>query len=976
MPDSTSLGVLLALPFLGSAAILFLPYRNPLWAWRLAMLACGAALAVLSGLTAAGPPDTPMRLLAPWMPEIGLTWSLWLDGVALFWAWLVLGVGFLVLQYAGSYMDPSDGARRFYASMLLFVGAMLGLVISANALLMVIFWEVTSLSSFLLIGHWTTRREAIAGARRALLVTGVGGLCLMAGVAVLFWILTTMPGQPSLEWADLWLRRAEIIAHPAAPVALALILAGAFTKSAQFPFHFWLPGAMEAPTPVSALLHAATMVKAGIYLLGRIYPVFSDMHLWIVVAVVGVLTVLVGGYGALVARDLKQLLAWSTVSQLGLLTSFYGFGAQRLATGNLLEYDLALVLSHAMFKGALFMLVGVVDHGTHTRDWHRLGGLWRRMPWTAVLTLGGCASMAGLPFTFGFVAKKLWLGAGTGVQDIYGVLGEVLIWLSVTGSFFTMAYSLRLVVLPFFGRPRDAEVARHAHEGSWGLLAAPSLLVALCIVGGLHVPTIKTILAHTVHPEFFSTQQRHVVAFFKSADTAALISLVTYFVAGPALFLLSFRLEDRHRRAGEPAPVRAMGDWLLGSGLERVAAVTHRLVQAPSLRRNARIVLTTAGVLLAIPLLRVVVVRPVSPNPSPAHSVALVLVAIVAVCVAMVIWARDTMHRLLALGLIGLAIMVYFVEYEAPDLAITMVLVELALLLMFLFLLRRLGGSVPRRRGPLERLSSGVIAVGFAGLVAVLTYYGSVSPERRLPVTAGDVVHADYYLTHAKYAPVPGAHKGGGNNVVNVILVDFRGFDTLGEITVLALAALGVAILLGIGTPARHHGQMDMLLQPSDVDRRAGVLPGLAPFLKTRVETGRSIILRQTAPIVGIIALTFSVVLFLAGHNAPGGGFIGGLLAAASVIPFIVSYGAGERHAGRISDPLRLVAAGLLLAALTGAGAMLMGHEFLRSGYTTVHLPLAGEVGLSTAMFFDAGVYVLVVGTTLAIVKMFGARRG
>jgi multisubunit Na+/H+ antiporter MnhB subunit len=635
----------------------------------------------------------------------------------------------------------------------------------------------------------------------------------------------------------------------------------------------------------------------------------------------------------------------------------------------------ALVLSHAMFKGALFMLVGVVDHAAHTRDWHRLGGLWRRMPWTAAMTAAGCASMAGLPFTFGFVAKKLWLGAGAGVQDIYGVLGEILVWFSITGSFFTMAYCLRLVVLPFLGRARDEGVARVAHEGSWGMLAAPALLVTLCVVGGLYVPSIKSVLARTVHPEFFSTEQRHVIAFFKSADTAALISMVTYFVAGPALFLLSFRLEAWHRRAGEPAPVRAAGDWLLGPGLEGAAVLTHQLVQSPSLRRNLRVVLISAGAVLLIPLMRNGWQTMGQTAPVPPDGLAVFLVVCIGVCVATVIWARDTVHRLLSLGLIGLVMMAYFVEYEAPDLAITMVLVELAILLMLLFMLRSLGASTPPRRRLPERLFSGGIAAAFAALMAVMTYYGSVSPEKRVPVVAGQALHADFYLTHSKYAPVPGAHMGGGYNVVNVILVDFRGFDTLGEITVLALAVLGVSVLSGVGIRMRHRGHLEALLQQGDAVDTAGQLPGLKPFLDARVETGRSIIMRQTAPIVAVIALTFSGVLFLAGHNAPGGGFIGGLLAAAAAIPFLVSCRPGESYPGRVANPARLVPIGLLLAALTGVGAMAAGREFLRSGYAIVRVPLAGEVGLSSAMLFDAGVYLLVVGTALGIIQAFGVRR-
>ncbi len=965
---------LLAMPFLGGALALLLPYRDGAWARRIAMMANGAALFILTAITMGWERDTPVRYLVEWVPQVGLNYSLWLDGVAMFWAWLVLGIGMLVLQYAGHYMKPDDNPRRFYAVMSLFIGAMLGVVISSNLLLMVVFWEMTSLTSFLLIGHWHWKKSAITGARRALLITGLGGLSLMCGVAVLYWILSAMPGTASLEWSSLWERRADIIAHPAAPYALLLMLVGAFTKSAQFPFHFWLPGAMEAPTPVSALLHAATMVKAGIYLLGRMYPLFSDMHLWIIVAVVGVLTVLAGGFFALLSHDLKQLLAWSTVSQLGLLTSFYGFGAQRLKTGDLLEYDLALVLSHALFKAALFMLIGVVDHGTHTRDWRLLGGLRKKMPWTAWLTVAGCASMAGLPFTFGFIAKKIWLGAGIDIHDSYRHLADILIWLSIIGSFFTMAYCLRLTILPFFGRPRSQEKIDHAHEGGIGMLFAPALLVTLCIAGGLYSPILKSFLTQTIQPDFYSTSSHYVVAIFKKLDLLTVVSLVTYFIAGPAIFLASFKLDTVNRKLGEPSPIRSFTDWLLGPALTGLATTTHKLVQAPSLRRNAAITLITTGFLTMIPLTAAFGFPANYDSHLWSHGLAIFLVSVVAASVVTVILAREVIFRLFALAAIGLALTGYFIVYEAPDLAITMILVELALLLMFLFLLMHIGGvsyTVPK---PTERAGSAMVAVSCAALFAFLTFMASVSPEKTVPVSPGTATPSDYYLTHSKYAPEPGTHKGGGNNVVNVILVDFRGFDTLGEITVLAVAALGVAILFGVGMPPRYKGQVSRLLQKgAEADNYADVA-GLAPFMKSRAEKGRALILRTTAPIVGLVALLFSIVLFFAGHNAPGGGFIGGLLAAAAVVPFLVGFRRGEDYPLRIDDPMKYIPVGLLLATGTGIAAMVLGAEFLHSAYVPLKLPLVGKLGLSSAALFDAGVFFLVVGITLLMVRLFGRR--
>lgn len=906
----------------------------------LALFVTGVGLVTLATMTMNwSPADFPVESRA-WIPQAGLAFDFWLDGPSLFYAWLIYGIGFLVIHYAGFYMKPDDAPWRFYSSILIFLSAMLGLVLARNLLLLFVFWEITSLSSFLLIGHWHRDEEARRGARRALLITGMGGLALMAGIAILGVILYAETGGIDLRIDTVWRERDVITGHALSNVALVLMLIGVFTKSAQFPFHFWLPGAMKAPTPVSALLHAATMVKAGIYLLGRLYPVFNDVLLWpVLVGGAGVMSMLIGGWMALLSHDIKKLLAFSTVSQLGLLTSYYGFGYQRIGGEDLLKLDLLLVASHALFKAGLFMLCGVIDHATHTRDWSKLGGLRRKMPVTTVLTLLGCMTMAGMPFTLGFVAKKLFLEAGMKLEGLPLLVEDGILIAAIVASTFTVAYCLVVALKPFFGVPRDAEAYAHAHEAGPGFLAAPALLIGLCFLGGLYVPLVEKPVSLLVQPDFIVGKSGFVVAWFNKADFLFWLSMAMYFVAAPLLVWWQPRQVGIYRKLGHPTPFITAADGFFDRAVPVLAGWAGEAVKPPSHKRSLALVMLSVVVLVGFPLAKAPLPRIATIEFEPMVLLA-VFIGLITIAGALgAILLASLYARLLSLGLAGMMVAALFVVYKAPDLAITQLLIELVILLMFLGFARR----ARARPSPRKSWDQEVPVIGLSvavGLVAgLVTCTAGVSEPRDLWPERASV--ADYYLSNAYYPEEAFGHSGGGNNVVNVTLVDFRALDTFGEVAVLIIAALGVFYLLAIAG-----GRSRKESPPS---------PGPWRYL-----------LHRLAPAIALLCAVYALVLFLGGHQVPGGGFIGGLLAAIVLVPAMM---AGGRV--KVPSPPVLMGLGLLCIVAIGMWPVLGVEPFLKSAFGSVSVPLLGDVKLSTALVFDTGVLLVVFEVTLALVRYF-----
>ncbi len=752
---------LLALPGLPLVAAALLPggaalgARGLAWASGL-VVALTLALAIALGAPALAGETVTVSL--PWVPALGLALSLRLDGLALLFALLILGIGLLVVVYARFYLAADDALPRFYASLLLFMAAMLGIVTADNLLLLVVFWELTSIASFLLIGFWDRDAAARAGAWQALMVTGMGGLALLAGVLVLGAAAGTFELAALRAYAD------QVRGLPAAQIALALILLGAFTKSAQVPFHFWLPSAMAAPTPVSAYLHSATMVKAGIFLLARLSPIFAETALWqVAVTGAGATTMLVGGWAALRHTDLKRLLAYSTVSQLGVITMLYGLGTEAASVAATFH-----VLNHATFKAALFMIAGIVDHEAGTRDLARLGGLARSMPRTTVLACLAAAAMAGIPPLNGFVSKEMFYESALHGPTWLSIL-------SVAGSTLTAAYTLRFVMGAFFGEPADPSV--HAHEAPAGLRFPVEVLVLVCLAVGIAPSLVAGPLVTAASSAVVGSPVHLHLALWHGLTPALGLSTVGL-LAGAALWAAR---RSTARTALPPRLGRTAGEFydaVVAALLHGAHLLTDGL-QNGSLRRYVVVVLGVAVALIAFGIGTDADAVHVPMTPAPIAAWLLTLVTPVAAAATAVLYRRRW-PSVLALGAVGLFVALYFTWLSAPDLVLTQLLVEsmttILLVLVLFFLPKETRTREPRRRLAFDAGVAVTVGVGVAAVA-----YGIM----RRPFDS--ISH--YHLAHS----LP---DGGGANVVNVILVDFRGYDTLGEITVLAIAAVGIAGLL------------------------------------------------------------------------------------------------------------------------------------------------------------------------------------
>jgi len=712
----------------------------------------------------------------PWVPALGVNLSFRLDGLSLLFALLITGVGALVLVYAGGYLGSHPQLGRLYAFLLLFMASMLGLVLADNLLALFVFWELTSISSYFLIGFDHERGEARAAALQALLVTGGGGLALLAGLLLL--------GQAggTMELSALLRQGQGLGAHPLSVPALLLILVGAFTKSAQFPFHFWLPGAMAAPTPVSAYLHSATMVKAGVYLLARLSPALGGMDVWFwSVSVVGGATMLLGAWLALLQADLKRVLAYSTVSALGTLTLLLGLGGP-LAV----QAAMAFLLGHALYKGTLFLVTGALDHETGTRDADQLGGLYRAMPVTGMAAAAAALSMAGVPPLFGFLSKELSYEAALHAPAAAWVAGG-----AVLTNVLLVAVAAVAGLRPFLGKLLPTP--RSAHEAPPSLWLGPVVLAGLGIALGAWPALGAATLVSTASTAVLGEAVKTHLALWHGLTPALALSAVT--LGGGVLVYggrgVLRRAAFRWRSLGQWGPER----WyaLALQGLYGLAAGQTRLLQSGYLRYYLiTILITTAGLVGGTLVGRGRLVGPVPGLDLRFYDVGLVVLILLAT-VATVL-ARSRLAAIAALGVVGYGVALVFVLFGAPDVAMTQFLVETLTVILFVLVFYHLPES-PVLSSPLARGRDALIGATVGALMAALVLIAT-DVQLHPPISA-------YFVEHS----LPDAH---GRNLVNVILVDFRGLDTLGEITVLAAAGVGVYALLklrarkvaGQGVPA------------------------------------------------------------------------------------------------------------------------------------------------------------------------------
>jgi multicomponent Na+:H+ antiporter subunit A len=900
-----------------------------------------------------------------WIPPLGIELSMRLDTLSWVMALIVTGVGALVMLYCRWYFrGKAEGVGQFSAVLLAFAGAMYGLVVTDDLVVLVMFWELTSVLSYLLIGFYNRRGASRRAALQALLVTSLGGLVMLIGVV----LMVVDTGTSSIS---------QILdAAPTGPVvdaALVLILVGALSKSAIFPFHFWLPGAMAAPTPVSAYLHAAAMVKAGIYLIALFAPVFAGSPLWRPIVVgLGAFTMLLGGLQALRESDLKRILAFGTVSQLGLLTVVLGYGTQDAALAGL-----ALLISHALFKSALFLVVGVIDRQLSTRDIGELSGVGRQAPVMATFSIIAVASMVGVIPTIGFVAKEGLLTAflheaeGGAVWGIVGLVGIVL------GSVLTAAYGIRFVWGAFWTKKSNGVAVERTEwpDPPLGFLGAPVLLSGLTIVAGFAAPLLDVVLAPYAElapastPGVAAPESPAHLVLWHGFEPALWVSLGTI-VVGAGLFWLTTSKGWTRRML--PFTATDVYNGAL-RGIARLSVVTTSFTQRGSLPVYVG---TIFVVFVAAEGTALLAGSDWQAQLDAYQTPMQLVVAPVMIAAGLVaVRAQKRYTGVVLVSVTGLGMVLLFATSGAPDLALTQILVETVTLVAFALVLRRIPSRMGEHNASVWPVARAVLAaavgVTMAFVAIVATAARSVKPiSESFPDLA-------YELGH-------------GKNVVNVALVDLRGWDTMGELSVLILAATGVASLVFVTHRADTLSRSTAPLPPSAartrrplVETEEGVRPRgeasgtqrmawLVGGQRVRPEN-RSILLEVIVRILFHSIIIVSLYVLFAGHNLPGGGFAGGLIAGMALVMRYVAGGRYELGAAAPTDAGRLLGVGMSIAVACAIVPLLFGAPPLTSFFFEATLPVLGHVEFVTSTLFDIGVYLVVIGLVLDVLRSLGA---
>lgn len=713
-----------------------------------------------------------------WISSLSMNLDFYLDGLSLLFVLLITGIGSLVVFYSIFYLDYTEQLKQFYIFLLMFITAMLGVVLSDNIFVLYTFWELTSISSFLLIGYWHYKEKSRYGALKSMLITISGGLSMLGGFVLLFVITGSSNIQTIIGQADL------VLDSPYLLLVMSFILIGAFTKSAQFPFHIWLPDAMEAPTPVSAYLHSATMVKAGIYLVARFSPVFSGYEWFtIIVSLVGIITLCWGSYMAVRQTDLKAILAFSTISQLGMIMSMLGFGTKAAIFAALFH-----ILNHATFKGSLFMIAGIIDHETGSRDIRKLGGLLFFMPFTAFLALFSTFSMAGIPLPFlnGFYSKEMFFDSMLHLPESSNAFSSLLItvipYFAVIGSIFTFVYSMYLFFGVFLGKKHLNQLPKKPHEASAGLLISPFILVFGIIFIGLF-PNIanESLISHAA-TSVTGVVSNTVIEYWHGFIPAFILSLV---VVGIGTLLVTTR--EKWKPIYKAIPGRFSFNKVYDGLINRVNRYSEKITNTymtGSVRSYMIYILmaTTLGTLFILFYTNSFVIS--FKNLSPITIIEISIAFIMIIAAIATLFANHNLSAILILGVVGLGTAMLFVVYRAPDLALTQLVIETISMTLFLLTFYHLPKLRKRREKVRTNLVNLIISIGF-GLTLTLIGIASISSRTTDKIS-------DYFINTA-------LTEGGGTNIVNVILVDMRGLDTLFEITVLAIAALAIHSLVQFG---------------------------------------------------------------------------------------------------------------------------------------------------------------------------------
>ena len=938
--------IILSLPFIGSLISSLLPASQR----KLHALLAGTVAATCALITLACTPAVldgqALRFSSEWIPAYGIDFTLRMDGFAWLFSLIVSIMGALIALYAHYYLSPNDPARRFFAFLQAFMGSMLGVVISGNLIQLVVFWELTSLSSFMLIAYWYHRRDARRGARMSLVITGGGGLCLLAGVLMLGQVVG------SYDLGTVLQAREQIQADSWYPILLALIALGALTKSAQFPFHVWLPRAMAAPTPVSAYLHSATMVKMGVFLLARFWPVMSGTPAWTwVIGGAGLLSLTLGAYVATFQRDMKGVLAYSTISHLGLITLLLG-----LSTPMALVAAVFHIINHATFKASLFMAAGIVDHESGTRNLNRLSGLRHYMPITATLAAVAAASMAGVPLLNGFISKEMFFA-----ETMFVTNGD---WFSlalpltaVAAGIFSVAYSLRFITQVFFGPPAT-NLPRQPHEPPPLMWIPSAILVFICLIVGIFPAyTVAPLLNIAVYSILGNQTPTYNLGIWHGFNLPLLMSVI----ATLGGVLLIWVINQYRKGRSDRAPLiyqlngRRAFEWVM-EWIEAGADTIINYTYSDRLQRQVLLILLLTFVVSILPLSRGNWFN-IQQHTAIDPLFALLWLGGASCALGVAYYAKY--HRpaaLLLSGGAGLATSLSYAWLSAPDLALTQLAVEVVTVVLILLGLRWLPKRVPIpdhfglsvSKARFRRIRDLSIAI-FGGSGLALLAYAILSRPHPQGISN--------FLVE-KALPL-----GGGANVVNVILVDFRGFDTFGEITVLGVVALSVYALLrrfrppveSVAEPlARRQNQQSLLHTTFEEPDPHALLPeGIMKI--------PALLVRLLLPIAALI----SVYFLLRGHNLPGGGFVGGLIMATAIILQYMVGGVVWVESRPLIQPQTWIALGMLTAGFAAMLVWLYAKPFLAAQNWTLELPWVGTIHTASSLIFDIGVYMLVVGSTV-----------
>ena len=862
-----------------------------------------------------------------WLPQQGVDLDFVVDGLGLLFALLITGIGAFILLFASEYMKGYRQRGRFTLFLVSFMLAMLGLVLADNLIALFVFWELTTITSFLLIGYShedaTARRSALQG----LLVTGAGALAMLAG----FVVLGQAAGTFSLR--EMLAGQGTFADHPHYTAVVILVLLGAFTKSAQFPFHFWLPNAMAAPTPVSAYLHSATMVKAGVFLLARLTPLLGGTELWMgTLTAVGAVTAVYTAFVSLGKSDLKQVLAYTTVMALGVCVMFLGTApvAEQGEPSRGVLAALAFLVAHALYKAALFMVAGTIEKATGTRDLTQLGGLWKAMPVTFAAAVAAAVSMAGVPPSVGFIGKELLYTVGLAPGAV-----AWLPWAVFLAAAPIATVAMVLAIGPFFG-PRP-DYRKPGREGHWALWSGPVVLGAAGITWGLAPEFAFMSLLVPAEAAVTGSLPATGQVPWHSTGEALVLTLVT--LAAAALgFWKRAAVAQALARCRRLVPFSGDGAYDAAmNGIAGVAAWQTRRLQSGVQRQYLLIVFATLGLSLAVTLW----MKDVVPGPARLADATFLdwsLTAVVTAASVVIIRSRSRLLGICALGVVGVATALIFLNFGAPDVAMTQLIVEtLITVIVAVVLLKLPNFSNETWPSKPARLRNGIVAVtvGVSVTLVLLAVTGSPpQPDLR-----------EYFERNA----VPGGH---GRNIVNVILVDFRALDTMGEITVLAIAGAAVFALLLPGFRRREGAPLP----------DAGGAEGRAEAWHGSIMN--TMILRETTRGLVPLILVFSVFLLLRGHEQLGGGFVGGLVGSIAFSLYAFVFGPQAARGILRVDPRAVGAVGLAVAIASGfVGSMRDGAPFLTGQWGT----LAG-LTIGTPVIFDIGVYLVVVGVMLTFV--------